>query len=408
MRDKSRYVMVGTGGWVHAAGTAAASHAEPAVVVETIHSLDPRALAPLVDAVGHAQSTTFVGISESRTTLETELLMDTFAEFARSMGANPVDHLLWLSPTQGPDVRSVDPAITPAVRPGALFGAPLTLAFLLPLRLVAGHAQTKRYYESFLAAREVALNAMVERALEIDITSIGGLYFFVDPALVNDSLRRWLLQLGRQALSSKVAGFQPKVLVGSAPPAEFEIIDTTAGLDGPPAVIAMLAMHAVQHFIAVLCYRIGAPFATHRAVRSYKRILPALLERAQPPAPEELGANDIEQLERSLIGSLSRSLQRRFAEIVIYRSLDALTARRLEERLTQTLSRPCHVFEGSDWNHHSYQAAWADSETDYAIIDSPALPEPIAGLCQDILDRNVRALSAIANATRATLRANAQ
>lgn len=202
---KQDVIFAGTGGWIHAV---------PGDFTK-LHSLDPRALASLPDDAA------VIGMSQSRTTLETSLLMETLAE--------RYDDCSWL-----PLPADVSP----------LFSAPSSNAFLLPLAISRGLDGARETWARFLALR-------------------GGVPAIPDEAtyITHPACEPWLRQLCRQGLSATT-----EVRFALA-------IDT-----GDPVVDAMLAMDAAGR--AVAGHR---DFVRHRPEPLYKsRVRPDAVVLGEP------------------------------------------------------------------------------------------------------------------------------
>lgn len=189
---KKDVIFTGTGGWIHAVPDG----------FPKLHSLDPRALRELP---GEAS---VIGMSQSRTTRETALLMETLAE--------RYDDCSWL-----PLPAEVSP----------LFSGPHSNAFLLPLAIARGIDGARDAYARFLALRD-------------DVPRIPAEATYV----IHPSCQPWLRQLCRQGLRSTVE-------VSFALP-----IDT-----GDAAVDAMLAMDAAGRFVAA-----HRDFVRDRPMPAYK------------------------------------------------------------------------------------------------------------------------------------------
>jgi hypothetical protein len=61
------------------------------------------------------------------------------------------------------------------------------------------------------------------------------------------------------------------------------------------------------------------------------------------------------------------------------------------------------VFTGSDWNHHSYQAASKNEDTLFIILTKSDYEHDIDGVSELILENNIRTIQKIAYATHQTL-----
>lgn len=349
------FVICGTGGWIHAARAAAGDALGRGIFA--VDSLDPAALAEALTAAGDRGRIACIGISTSMQTLETRLLVDTVAE---ALGGD--ERVLWLSSAE--IAGAVPLTIDGKPNINALFGSPLTLAYLLPLAIARGVGHAEREYRAFLARRGEWIDRLWRQAATIG----NAIYFRSGQAGVDE----WLLQLGRQALSAKSESFRPTAESGGGDaPSRFDTVDLAG--TGP-----MEAMHAAQFFVAALACRHRINFAAHDEVHRYKQRVDELLR-----SPESL---DYEAVASATIDE--SFVPGDDVEVVIYRHLG------------RALPRGFH--EGSAWNHHSYQAAVASVKR-YVIVEPACEHASIPGVADEAAARNVRALRAIARATRETL-----
>lgn len=202
---QANVIFVGTGGWIHA------------VLGDFVklHSLDPRALHDL------PEDAAVIGMSQSRTTPETALLMETLA--AR------YDDCSWL-----PLASEVSP----------LFSAPHSHAFLLPLAIARGLDGARETWARFSSLRN-------------DVPPIPEEATF----LTHPMCDAWLRQLCRQGLRST-----------------HEIRFALAIDTGDAIVDAMLAMDAAGRFVAA-----HRDFVRDRPTPAYKaRIRPEDIVLGEP------------------------------------------------------------------------------------------------------------------------------
>jgi len=61
------------------------------------------------------------------------------------------------------------------------------------------------------------------------------------------------------------------------------------------------------------------------------------------------------------------------------------------------------LFEGSDWNHHSYQAAFCDPHTLYVILTKHTYNCDVERMAFETAQKNTRVLRAISFATYTTI-----
>lgn len=389
LRDKRQFIFCGTGGWIHSVRMVAEETGPSQNVVQTLYSLDPAALVSLLANNLALDKTALLGLSASGNTLETRLLIDTLQELLISAGLHVPDHLLWLSAKLA---RSLPLTVDGFETIGALFSAPFTLAFLLPVALLAGMQKTRRYFESFLALREQAVEEAVGQALDLDVSQK---LLYLDTGGTSDPLDCWILQLARQSICGKSASFNPKILVGGESPDNFTRINLKIVADVDPIVAKMLTCHAAQFFFAAVAWRHDIAFVQHDNVNRYKRLI-------NETPKSSLTNADLEAVQQK-IDAVLRKNGRSFLEMVVYAPLTKQLRSTLRQSHGSLTGRHCEVYEGSDWNHHSYQAAAESGDTAY-VFAGPWLSEcEVPGIAPGTLSRNLGFLSAIAQATETSL-----
>ncbi|RKY38759.1 MAG: hypothetical protein DRP72_01195, partial [Candidatus Omnitrophota bacterium] len=98
--------------------------------------------------------------------------------------------------------------------------------------------------------------------------------------------------------------------------------------------------------------------------------------------------------------------QIKFIEVVLYFYPSLSFIEKLESILKENFPRyPSFVFLGSDWNHHSYQAAYLDKRTLYLILTLDRYKLTGLPIKEGILNRNINTLRLISIATYNTLKA---
>lgn len=305
-------LVLGTGGWSFAVDALASDR------VRALDDLDPWVLA-------HTSApASCLAVSSSGRTVETRALAAAF----------PPDR--WLS---GRDLcpRGGDGQV-------ALFGAPLSTAFLVPAAL-ADPAGFPDAYLDLVAAHYrlgLAAAAVAARHHDDEVT-------IAPPAWANDGLRHWLLQLGRQVLAGKSATFPVRVTLVDGP-ATVDLRAARPGLAG-----LMTLMYQAGMVAACLAVRHGLPVTEHRNVEAYKR----LLGRPCPGRP----VND-------LAGFAAGWLAERpdFTTLHVVRYGGAPRPLPDQAALAAATGRPVEVHRGSAWNHHSFHAVYADPATAVLVI----------------------------------------
>ncbi|MEH2124123.1 hypothetical protein [Nostoc sp.] len=409
---RTRFLFYGTGGWIHAVNVARElGFSSNQKQVIGLHSLNPSELAVLFKHQLDLKQTTCIGISLTRTTLETCLLMETLQEYFTLAGLNPEEHFIWLTSMNEANKSSAiehhfSLTISSDTNVGALFSAPSTLAMLLPMALLLEEEIFACCYQQLLANQEALLDKMAKRAYEISRYPGSALWFKIEGKR-HSSLERWILQLTRQALGSKTHYSPANILVEQdiAPP-EFEIIELDKFSGDTPLARGMQAMYACQIFVACLAYWWKIPFVTHPEVQQYKKLVPQLLNsvRNTPPFKIHLIEDaDVASLEAVLIEQLDSQTDYQFVEIVLYPGLTLDIRQRLEECLSSQTKHHCRVYEGSDWNHHSFQFAIANQQTLVIIVEIITSINPLSGFSSNTIERHTQMLQAIARATHIAL-----
>ncbi|ASW54856.1 hypothetical protein [Plantactinospora sp. KBS50] len=340
-------LVLGTGGWSFAVDALGSDR------VRALDSLDPWTLA-------HTRApASRLAVSSSGATVETRALAEAFPPTRWLCGRQ-------LSP------RGADDQV-------ALFGAPLSTAFLAPAAL-ADPAGLRDAYRQLRAGHRGTGLAAAELAAGVtgpDIT-------IAPPAWATEGLRLWLLQLGRQVLCGKSDRFRPHVtLVGPdtratpgtpAPPAGPDVpatLDLRAARPGLAGLMEL--MYRAGMFAACLAVRHGVAPAEHRNVTAYKR----LLGRRGP-------AYRTADLAGFVAGWLADRPRLRRLHVVRYGGQPAPLP---DPATLGAADRPVEVHRGSAWNHHSFQAVYADPGT--AVVVLAATPD---GLLRDIAEATRLAL----------------
>jgi hypothetical protein len=398
---RRRYLFCGTGGWIHAvraAVEAAAGAADGKIF--TLHSLDPRALPSLLSSLGDLRDVACCGISASRETLETRLLLDTLRARLTAAGLRAEHHLAWLSsPVPGGQAEDGLPVLDltlpgwPDV--GALFGAPHTLAFLLPLALALGIEKTVEIWETYLARREEADQTGAAHGLALDAQATDELCFSL-PAGAGHGLETWVLQLARQGLGGKRPDFTPQIRLRREEP------PPGGAADRPGPLATMLTLRAAQCAVAILGARRGIAFAAHPNVLLYKQRIPESEEALRRHGWPAADAPPWSFLNRHLADWIAGQPDARRVEVVAYLHLPPEDRQRIGGEL-RDIGLPVRVDEGSDWNHHSFQAAVGERHTLFALLDPLGRPRPVPGIPDHVVERNLRTLKAIARATTEAL-----
>lgn len=411
MSDRTRFLFFGTGGWIHAVNIVrelgASSNWERVI---GLRSLDLAASIALPARRSDLQQTTCIGISLTRTTLETLSQREILREYFTLAGLDFEEHFIWLTSIENERIASTENSFSVTVSGradiGALFSGPSTLAMLLPMALLLEEELFDQCYRELVENRERLLDKMAKRAYQIS-QNPGSALWFRTRGTRNSSLEFWILQLVRQALGSKTSNSPSNILVGQEINVSgFEIIELDTLGGNTSLTRAIQSMYACQIFVACLAYWWKIPFVTHPEVDRYKKLVPKLLDSFTETPPFEFysveGAN-IVCLEKMLIERLSLQTEYKFVEIVIYDTLTFNTRWRLEESLHARTKLHCRVYEGSDWNHHSFQFAIANQQTLVIIVEVVASFNGLPVSQSKMLNYHARTLRSMARATHIAL-----
>ncbi|MEI2579659.1 hypothetical protein [Scytonema sp. PRP1] len=409
---RTRFIFCGTGGWIHAVNVVqelASSSNQQQVI--GLHSLNPLELAALLKNQHNLKQTTCIGISLTRTTLETCLLIETLQEYFALGGLNPEEHFIWLTEVRENEKSSMinhhfSLTVSGRADIGALFSAPSTLAMLLSMALLLEKQLFVDSYQQLLANQEVLLNRMAKRAYEISQFPGSALWFQTEGKR-HSYLERWILQITRQALGSKNSYSPANILVGKDnAPSGFATIELNDFSADTALARAMQAMYACQIFVACLAYWWKISFVTHPEVKKYKKLVPQLLNSIDNAPPFEfclVADADIRDLETVLLEKLHLLIEYQFVEIVFYPGLPLNICKKLEYYLCSKTKHYCRVYEGSDWNHHSFQFAIANQQTLVIIVEIVNSFVSPSGFWNNTINRHTQMLHSIARSTHIAL-----
>ncbi|UCC95905.1 MAG: hypothetical protein JSW40_03935 [Candidatus Omnitrophota bacterium] len=402
LRDKENFLFIGMGGSIN--GIKALLSLRQKSSCYTLDSLDPRALKEILTKIGDLKKTLIVPISKSGTTKETQLLSTTLKEL---FAGDWLNHFVWLTdPTSFDKIDSlgwkgslkISLQLDGETDIGGRFSCPHTLIFFLPLFLLLkkDFQALKAIYETYISfqgkIRESAYQ-FAERYKDYDTA-----YFCPESALEDkEAFSSWIVQLFQESLGSKRQNFSIKTLgCFEEKKNGFLPLQLDFTIDNP--IISLMAqMYFFQVFIAYYAALKRVDFVTQDFVEKYKEQM------------RKLGGESLDDIASIDEDSLTEEVRRRikdshhFIEIVLYFYPTRGFIRRIERIFKAAFcDKIIFVFIGSDWNHHSYQAAFADKSTFYIFLLSSYTPEglPFPG---EILQKNVRTLHLISKATYLTL-----
>ena len=93
-----------------------------------------------------------------------------------------------------------------------------------------------------------------------------------------------------------------------------------------------------------------------------------------------------------------------FLEIVLYFFASDDLLNKIKKEFEQAFpQKQVLVFIGSDWNHQSYQAAFADKDTFYLLLLPSSFKKTVDTIADETLTNNIQTLQLIAKATYLTI-----
>lgn len=409
IKDKEEFIFVGIGG--SANGIKTLISLKKGCPLYFLDSLDPRAVKDVLSKVKNIGRTLVVLISKSGTTVETQALAGTLKGLFKD---NWRDHFLWLSDEEAfpkinylgwERVHRFTIQIDGNSDIGGRFTCPHTLIFLFPLFLIMNRdiSALKELFLKYLSSREgITAKAVCDVSRYKDKEKA---FFSIRVREeVVDKFTTWATQLFQESLGSKKEGFYVKTLVRKEEKEEdgFSLLEIDSLLPkgtGSHFLYLMGLMYYLQLFVALYAGLKNINFVNQPYVEEYKRAM-RQLSKDDLVVPEKI---DLPKLLEKIKAKLNPSL--RFIEVVLYFYPQDDFVKKLKEELDETLGeKKSFVFVGSDWNHHSYQAAFLDKETLFVILTKEDyLSEDIPYLNKDNFCRNVDTLKLISLATYKTL-----
>ncbi|KAK0121429.1 hypothetical protein ONS95_009723 [Cadophora gregata] len=427
LTSKKHFIWVGTGGWVFLVDVLKEIiPASQDIHFHTLRSLDPQALVDVFSLIEELSSAVCLGMSQSGTTLETVMLMDSLRERFDTAGLNYQEHFIWLTDTciSVNDLKSGEARIRSSqlhdwkcvdVEPltvryhadiNALFCAPHSMLMFLPLfiLLCQDWEAMSFIYQQYLALRDEVVNAVLPIAWSVALNDTQDIQVNLDEDIA-PTMGLLVAQLIEQALGSKQVGFNPRVCVTSCGElAEFEHIAMPIPTTTPKVVKVMLTMNALSAFVAILAYHREIQFVTHPKVQLYKRRALDLVAAAE--VKRQISETTLVSAE--IVACLDSNPRVRFVEIICYGHALGSSRQSVKDWSASCLgvgTRSIHinVHQGEDWNHSKYQAAVQTDDTLYVILVLQNYFCDVEGISSKAIYDNTAMLQAIARATYETL-----
>ncbi len=407
--DKDNFIFVGMGGSVNGI--------KPLLTLfndqrfHALDSLDPQALKEIISRVKNLDKTAVISISKSGTTQETQLLSLSLKElFLKQFGLeNWQKHFLWLSDPESfekldalgwQDTKKVPIQIDSATDIGGRFSSPHTLIFLLPLFLLLKEDfdQLEKIYQTFLKRQEEIRSCALSLAEKFKDKPEA--YF--SPAVderIGDSFSSWIVQLFQESLGSKQEDLAVKTITNFKCSKKFSSLNLDIKIADPVASL-MSQMYFFQVFIAGFSAYKEINFVTQKYVEKYKNQMRALeQETDQSIQIKMLNLEDVIDALKTAIGP-----EQDFIELVLYFYPNSRILETLRQKFNQAFpEKQTLIFIGSDWNHQSYQAAFASQDTFYLLLVAKNYHLDFDYLSRESLEKNTKTLKLIAKATQLTL-----
>ena len=404
LEDKEAFVFVGIGGSGN--GIKALLSLFKGSSLYALDSLDPAALKELLDKIGEKKSKTLiVPISKSGTTKETQLLSHTLKEvFAKDW----MNHFLWLSdPTSFAKLDSLgwQGVKRIAIQPdgnndmGGRFSCPGSLIFILPLFLLLGkdYDELERIYNEYCLFQEIIRKEALGAAQKYKDTSSAYFNIYIEPVL-RRYFYPWAVQLFQESIGSKKENFFVKTTGLDSEIEGFYPLKLKLEIK-EPVISLMCQMYFLQSFVAFYAALKSLNFVDQGYVEKYKNQMRKL-------EGEKIGEIPQMSLDQVVAEVKERGVQQRFIEVVLYFHPQASQIEQIKSKFSQAFpDKEIFVFIGSDWNHHSYQAAFADENSFFVLFLNPSFSQEIKPFSPQTLAKNTETLKLIAKATYLTIEA---
>ncbi len=404
LEDKKYFIFVGMGGSIN--GIKALLTLFKKSNLFAIDSLDPLALRGLLKKIRNLAQALIVPISKSGTTLETQFISSTLKELFASNDWQK--HFLCLSDPSSFEklenlgwrgVQKASIQFDDLEDIGGRFSSPHTLIFFLPLFLLL-RLNFKRLEEFYLRYSSLIDKIRKEACLVAsNYAKINQAYFY--PVLhkkLNTNFSSWIVQLFQESLGSKREAFQVKTAPYFCGPL-FNPVGLRLKIDCPLTYLAS-QMYFFENFIAFYAATKEINFVNQDYVEHYKIEMRRLSEAQME---EDLNCLSLKEIVKEVEKRVSQ--KHRFLELVLYAHPDGFILNQLKRTFRKAFKQKIvFIFVGSDWNHHSYQAAFADQETFYVFLRPFRYNLKIPPFSQNTLLRNVNTLKNISKATHLTLK----
>ncbi|MFA5336848.1 MAG: hypothetical protein WC330_00780 [Candidatus Omnitrophota bacterium] len=403
LEGKENFIFVGMGGSINGIKTLFSLFKGHKLFA--LDSLDPAATKAILKKIKNINKTLVIAISKSGTTQETQLLSLALREV---FGSNWQKHFLWLADPsafekletlgwKGVQVRHIQFDAQADV--GGRFSCPHTLIFFLPLFLLMKQNinKLKQVYDIYLSSLDNSRHEAYLFAEEYKDKKPA--YFFPQvKGNLGASFSSWIVQLFQESLGSKKQNFSVKTTgFLKAKNSLFLPIKLKAKIDNPVASL-MSQMYFFQAFVAFYSAFKDINFVDQEFVEKYKDAM----RKIEGSKTDDINLLNLNQVIKEVKEKISD--KQKFIEVVLYFYPSKEIIRKVDKAFSRAFGdRMIFVFIGSDWNHHSYQAAFADENTFYVFLLAFDYKIPVEGISQATLNKNIEKLKIISKATHLTL-----
>jgi len=401
-KDKEYFIFVGMGGSVN--GVKVLSRFDSKEQIYALDSLDPLALEEILLQIDDLNKVLVIALSKSSTTKETQLLA-----YSLKTVLPGKDNFLWVIDHANQDklfsfgwdnVNILSLQIDQREDVGGRFSSPHTLVFLLPLFIVLNQSleKTEQIWNKYISYKQDILNSALNCALKYEKLSSAFFFVNIKEEFVKE-FTNWIVQLFNESLGSKKDNFEVKTFVLSQGLNKqgFHGVSLEVPIDDP-LVYLMANMYFLELFVAFFsCFK-DITFVNQPYVEVYKK---KMKELQNEPGIASKSCSILE-----LVAEVKRKISKkqRFIEIVLYFHPWSDIVDKIKDVFSEEFSdKDIIVFVGSDWNHHSYQAAFKDQETFYVILGLEKYFVDSKFFNNKILKDNLEALKTITYATYKTI-----
>jgi hypothetical protein len=405
LEGKEIFIFVGMGGSIN--GIKALLPLFKKCPLYTLDSLDPQAIKDILEKIkGKTDKTLVVAISKSGTTQETQLLayslrqlydkdwQEHFLWLADNIAFAKLGSLGWQQAAKVPIQFDAESDI------GGRFSSPHTLIFFLPLFILLNRdfEKLRSIYEAYLVLQP-QIRQQAYSFAEKNKDNESGYFFPQVKGNFSDKFSSWIVQVFQESLGSKKESFAVKT---SCSPRTADSSFSPLSLDlkiKDPVVSLIAQMYFFQAFIAFYAAFKKVNFVDQDFVEKYKEQMRRLISQK---------GSDIETLSlKEIIEEVKKRVlqKQKFIEVVLYFYLSGEEAAIIAEAFNKRFKdKKVFVFAGSDWNHHSYQAAFSDKNTFYVLLPSSYYISQADPISKEALLKNAETLKLISQATYLTLK----